>query len=63
MGRDWQRKTAEHGTTPSEVMELAVNEVLVGKSTRAVAREVSVKRSTLQRYVAKKLEERRANDA
>jgi len=53
MGRDWKRKTVTHGQTSAEDMERAVNEVIIGKSARTVARDLNIKRSTLQRYVKK----------
>lgn len=52
MVRNKPRKTASHGQTDPKLME-GVTIVLSGRSIRDVAEEQGIKKSTLQRYVAK----------
>uniref|UniRef100_A0A672M102 HTH psq-type domain-containing protein n=1 Tax=Sinocyclocheilus grahami TaxID=75366 RepID=A0A672M102_SINGR len=50
MGRHYKRKT-NWGSTPIEDMERAANDVMGGKSIRAVTKEKNIDRSTLCRYM------------
>uniref|UniRef100_A0A671QJU5 HTH CENPB-type domain-containing protein n=1 Tax=Sinocyclocheilus anshuiensis TaxID=1608454 RepID=A0A671QJU5_9TELE len=53
MPRHYKRKT-NWGSTPLEDMKRAANDVMGGKSIRAVAKEKNIDRSTLRRYIKKK---------